>query len=268
VNNTQSVNEKEGFAPPFHFRSEFENSLHPLKLSRGAIAYGRRETKTAPSGAVFVRENVINWTYFMPTGEFQQRHQGPDHNARISEINARLSTLTPGEAEQWSDDLYEQTARNWRKCNNSFGALFDRLKLFNTQDLNLFDIIIATDEHSSIESYIRIWKDNEDAYCVRELQRMNGQIVDWGEIKKFSDTYEYQFGPQNRYVATIKLREHVERIKLERSNGELVDQRSQYETSVLLAALETKVLPSIEQMKLTLENLWNAVRDIEPDSIE
>lgn len=195
----------------------------------------------------------------MSRGEFLH-HQQSDHNADINRIQSQLENLSPESAELWSDSLYRQTVDEWEQCNRSFNGLFNRLNLYNARELNLFDIII---DEGEVETYIRVQKGNEGDYSTTELLRQDGRIVNYGPTETLSDTYEFRFGPDNGYVATISLRKDTEPgIALER-DGNPMEQRTQYETSVLIAALETEVLPSIERSRKALKALWGAVQNIE-----
>lgn len=200
--------------------------------------------------------NVVHWSILMTSGEFVGRQQK-------SEISQRLESLTPDEAQQLCDVLHTQAAEQWDKCHGSFNALFDRLNLFNVRELNLFDIIVDKAADAPTETYIRVWKDRNGAYNTCQLLRYNGQILDRGSTETFSDTYEYRFGPDGNSVATIRLRDDVTGVKHARADGELLDQRSTYETNILVEALELHVLPSLEQTKTTLARLWGALHGIE-----
>ncbi len=201
----------------------------------------------------------------MTSGEFPQRDPNATHNTSISQTREWLETLTPDQAEQCCQEFSKVATEQWNQCNNSFGALFDRLNLYNLNELDLFDINIDKDLESSAESYIRVWRDKKnDTYSTSHLLRYDGEIIDRKEAESFSDTYTYKFGPTNDHVATIKLQKDLDgQIKLAKSDGELVDNRSQFETAVLICALETEVLPSLEQTKARLAELWKAVLNIE-----
>lgn len=195
----------------------------------------------------------------MSQGESLNQQQS-DHNAVINRIQAQLENLNSESAELWSDSLYRQTVDEWEQCNRSFSGLFNRLNLYNVRELNLFDIIISEGE---VETYIRVQKGSEGSYSTTELLRQEGRIVNYGPTETLSDTYEFRFGPNDGYVATISLRQDTTPgIALER-DGNPMEQRTQYETSVLIAALEAEVLPSIERSRKALKALWGAVQNIE-----
>ena len=192
----------------------------------------------------------------MTNGEYLGRQQK-------SEISQRLESLTPDEAERVCNVLHAQAAEQWERYHGSFDALFDRLNLHNIRELNLFDIIVDNGADTPTETYIRVWKDRDGAYNTCQLLRYNGQILDRGATETFSDTYEYRFGRDDNSVATIRLRDDVTGVKHARADGELVDQRSEYETTILVEALELHVLPSLEQTRTTLARLWGTLHGIE-----
>lgn len=203
----------------------------------------------------------------MMSGEFPQRDPNATRNMSISQTREWLATLTPDEAEQWCQGFREIAIQQWNQCNNSFRALFDRLNLYNINELDLFDINTDRDSSSSAEAYIRVWRDkngDNDTYNTSRLLRYKGEIIDRKETESFSDTYTYQFGPTNDHIAEIQLREDLDgQIKLAKSDGELIDNKTLFETAVLICALETEVLPSLERTKARLAELWSAVLDIE-----
>ncbi len=201
----------------------------------------------------------------MTNSEFPQRNPETSHNAYVAQMREWLETLTPEQSEEWCQGFYKHATQQWSKCNNSFQALFDRLNLYNSSELDLFDINIDQDKNASATRYIRIWRNTtENTYNTSKLLRYNNEIIDREEANRFSDTFEYRFGPSDNHVATIKIHDDMDgQVKLANKEGERFDARTQQETAVLLCALEAEVIPSIEHTRQRLAELWNAVQNIE-----
>lgn len=201
----------------------------------------------------------------MTNPEFPHRNPETDNNAYVGQMREWLETLPPGQAEDWCQGFYKHASQQWSKCNNSFRALFDRLNLYNSSELNLFDINIDQDTNVSATRYMRIWRNiSGNTYNTSKLLRYNNEIIDREETNSFSDTFEYRFGPSNDHIATIKIQDDIDgRVKLANKEGEQFDARTQQETAVLLCALEAEVIPSIKHSRQRLAELWNAIQNIE-----
>lgn len=199
----------------------------------------------------------------MQSGEFP--HNKPDNSPASgeSDIKALLNTLSIEDAEALCNSLHRQTIDEWERCSNSFGALFARLNMYNTRDLDLFDIPIDKDEESSNEIYMRVWKEKDGSYNTSHLVRNNGQIIERTKAEKFSDTYLYQFGPGENHIATLVIQPEATGMQVVKSNGNLESKRTRLETDTLVTAFETVVLPSIERSRSNLATIWGAIQRIE-----
>ena len=159
----------------------------------------------------------------MQSGEFPKHNPNSDITAGSSEIKTLLETLSPEDTEALCDSLYRQTTDEWERCNNSFGALFDRLNLFNTRELSLFDILLDQDAETSNEVYMRVQKSKDGSYSTSQLVRNSGQIIERGQVEKFSDTYEYRFGSDEDHVATLTIKDHdTSGVQVVQADGEYV----------------------------------------------
>lgn len=188
----------------------------------------------------------------------------PNDAMTVEKAQSILENLSDDDGQELLSSYRREAVGEWTRINNSFAGLFDRLNLFNTHELSLFDLITDTEEDGT-EHYLRVWRDEQGFYGTASLVRRDGKIVERNNNNLHSDQYEYKFGPDESLVATIKVRDEIleNPIAREDNDGNLHAERSLYESAVLVSAFENAVLPQLAETRATLQRLWQTVQSIE-----
>ena len=191
------------------------------------------------------------------------------HVSSVERHVEMLENMTPDEIARELRNSREQVTERWESCNRSFTMLFAALNGSTARPIDRFDVKTKHEEThgSTYEDYVRIWKDHrEGTYKARLMVRVDGIIEDneFNETDTFGDTYEYRFGTSYSHSAKIKMRDMIGGgVKMERRDGYLVEGVTQYETAVLLSAIEDMIMPSHDNNVDTLALLWSSIQNEE-----
>jgi hypothetical protein len=177
--------------------------------------------------------------------------------------------MTPDEinAEVRSERL--RVTERWESCQRGFTMLFAALNGNTSHPINRFDVKTNHQQYgnSTYEEYVRIWKDSHgDRYNARLMLRIDGVIEDhhFPETEMFGDTYEYLFGTARSHSAKIKIHDMISGgVKMERRDGYLVNGITQFETAILLSAIEDLIMPLLDKNVDTLALLWDSIQNKE-----
>jgi|GEM_PF-3564024 len=169
--------------------------------------------------------------------------------------------LTEAAHEEIDDRLENQknlAATRWESCHRGYIMLFMTLNRGNKFPRDSFDIKIDSKQlgGETYDTYMRISRDRRNnIYSARPfVDRGNGIIDHQFEAEYFSKEFEYKYGTCRSSIAKVAADFNgIEAsVELSRVNGSKVHEMTVEKKAVFLAALESEVLPRLENVEDTL----------------
>lgn len=189
------------------------------------------------------------------------------HLKRVRRIQNELEYMSADDARERIANTIDIVQTRWENCQRSFTSLFTVLNEGNSLQKNAFDIKLKNEsiDNLSIETIARIQRlEDNSSFHIRPYAILNQSIVDQalGE-ETFSREYRYEYGTYHNQIANVSF--HYDgnstRIFLDRLNGYKVNNTSNNDTAILLAAIEDCILPAISSTEDSLILLWDAASD-------
>lgn len=197
------------------------------------------------------------------------------HIKDVPRIEARLAELTPEEIDQLVTEKQSTASIRWAQCRRSFQMLFMIMSRGNKLPVDSFEVKLSSEQIGSdtVDVCARVWRDRRDGtFNVRPFTR-NGHVEDRSfATETFGDTFNYRYGTHLSKSATLEV-DHDDPdtlIHLTRVEGKLVDETTPQNKAIYLSALESLVMPSLDDIQDTLMLVSEAARDPElnPDHAE
>ncbi len=183
----------------------------------------------------------------------------------IKEIDGLLRDLDADEIEAWATELKNSASDKYERLDNSFRAIFDRLNLYNVNELLSFDIPINDPDIGDPEELMRIQRTSDSMYYSSYVKRENGRTSTPEGLNRLGGTYTYYFGTNNENKVEIRLSRQSELDDTQDDDGE-VSPRPKDENGILIKALSLDILPTMEVTEARLAQLWQSIHQIETES--
>ncbi len=198
----------------------------------------------------------------MEHDEYRER-ENTDYS--IKEIDGLLRDLDADEIEAWATELKNSASDKYERLDNSFRAIFDRLNLYNTNELMSFDIPINDPDIGDPEELMRIQRTSDSMYYSSYVMREDGRTSTPEGLNRLGGTYTYYFGPNNESKVEIRLSRQSELDNVQ-NGGDVVSPKEKDENGILIKALSLNILPTMEVTEARLAQLWQSIHRIETES--
>lgn len=189
------------------------------------------------------------------------------HIKDIRRFEAEISGLTDYDKERLIEYQKEIAAMRWGLCSKSFKMLFMMLNRDNHFPADSFNVMLKRENvgETTYDTYVRVWrsKDHQSYHIKPYIDCGSGIIDSTFETESFGREFIYRYGTHYSHSANVIVSsDTVEpEMKLTRINGMLVHTLDDKTRSIYLAALENKVMPSLDQTEESLILIYTAMLD-------